>query len=189
MIVFLTRSASEIQPTEVKWRLMVASCHRRMLAYTRALELYEEIHTLHPDNMECLRYLVVLCKDLGRRFDGYESKLLRLERQAAQSTVGTGAMTRMEGGYDDRDGGSADQQHNFNQHQYGASQYSGRNSDGNELAGGVDDSSGVADHTYGSSADRFAAPSVGGHVSSPSGGRAAREDETFADADLSDLLV
>ena len=43
-IAFFQR-ASEIQPNEVKWKLMVTSCYRRMGSYQKALELYEEIHT------------------------------------------------------------------------------------------------------------------------------------------------
>lgn len=41
---------------------MVTSCYRRMHNYQKALELYEQIHTEHPDNLECLRYLVAICK-------------------------------------------------------------------------------------------------------------------------------
>jgi intraflagellar transport protein 88 len=36
--------ASQIQPNEVKWRLMVTSCYRRMGNYSKALQLYEQIH-------------------------------------------------------------------------------------------------------------------------------------------------
>lgn len=150
--------------------------------------------------MECLRYLVVLCKDLNRRYDAYEGKLLRLERQAAQTAAAAGALTRGVGGggggYDD---GSGDQQgglYGQQQQQYGGGGggYGGGYAGGDEPAGAIDDGGGGqggGDHgAYGSSADRFAAPSMGGHVSSPSGGAGrAREDETFADADLSDLLA
>uniref|UniRef100_A0A7S3GJA5 Intraflagellar transport protein 88 n=1 Tax=Palpitomonas bilix TaxID=652834 RepID=A0A7S3GJA5_9EUKA len=45
--------ASEIQPHEVKWQLMIASCHRRIGAYQDALNLYRSIHKKHPDNLEC----------------------------------------------------------------------------------------------------------------------------------------
>ena len=171
---------------------MVASCHRRMLAYARALELYEEIHVLHPDNMECLRYLVVLCKDLGRRYDNFEGKLLRLERQVAQSAAATGALFRggsLGNGYTDN--GTSDQNMYQQQHFGGGGNYEGSGYVGSdEPVGAVDGRVGVSDHAYGSSADRFAAPSISSHVASPlSGSRAAREDETFADADLSDLLA
>ncbi|KAG1708700.1 hypothetical protein DVH05_022326 [Phytophthora capsici] len=89
--------ASQIQPTEVKWRLMVTSCYRRMGAYQKAMVLYEQIHQDYPENLECLRYLVAICKDLGQRCDGFQAKLAKLERDNAvnvkppqQPTVGNG---------------------------------------------------------------------------------------------------
>ncbi len=45
--------AAQIQPKEVKWRLMVASCYRRTGSSQKALGLYEEIYAEHPDNIEC----------------------------------------------------------------------------------------------------------------------------------------
>ncbi|KAL3662972.1 hypothetical protein V7S43_011916 [Phytophthora oleae] len=75
--------ASQIQPYEVKWRLMVTSCYRRMGAYQKAMVLYEQIHTDYPENLECLRYLVAICKDLGQRCDGFQAKLAKLERDNA----------------------------------------------------------------------------------------------------------
>lgn len=45
--------AAQIQPKEVKWKLMVASCYRRTGSSQRALSLYEEIYAEHPDNIEC----------------------------------------------------------------------------------------------------------------------------------------
>ena len=44
-----------VRAFKVKWRLMVTSCYRRMHNYQKALELYEKIHTEHPDNLECKR--------------------------------------------------------------------------------------------------------------------------------------
>lgn len=61
--------ASKIQPQEVKWQLMVASCYRRIGAYPLALSKYKEIHRSHPENVECLRYLVHICTDLGRKVE------------------------------------------------------------------------------------------------------------------------
>ncbi|KAG7390050.1 hypothetical protein PHYPSEUDO_009012 [Phytophthora pseudosyringae] len=75
--------ASQIQPNEVKWRLMVTSCYRRMGAYQKAMLLYEQIHQDYPENLECLRYLVAICKDLGQRCDGFQAKLAKLERDNA----------------------------------------------------------------------------------------------------------
>ena len=73
--------AAQIQPKEVKWRLMVTSCYRRMGNYQRALELYEKVHAEHPENAECLRYLVAICKDLGQPCDHYQAKLSRLDQR------------------------------------------------------------------------------------------------------------
>lgn len=78
--------ASQIQPNEVKWRLMVTSCYRRMGAYQKAMVLYEQIHQDYPENLECLRYLVAICKDLGQRCDGFQAKLAKLERDNAMNT-------------------------------------------------------------------------------------------------------
>ena len=59
--------AAQIQPQEVKWKLMVASCHRRSGDYQLAFEIYRLIHADFPDNVECLRYLVHICDDLGKK--------------------------------------------------------------------------------------------------------------------------
>jgi len=45
--------ASQIQPSEVKWKLMVASCHRRSGDYQIAFDIYQQIHKDFPDNVEC----------------------------------------------------------------------------------------------------------------------------------------
>merc|ERR1719238_830441 len=97
-IEFFERAA-QIQPAEVKWRLMVTSCYRRMGSYQRALELYEQIHEEHPDNQECLRYLVGISKELGQPFDAYQEKLSKLDRAAgpAPTGMGQGMMTRAAG--------------------------------------------------------------------------------------------
>jgi intraflagellar transport protein 88 len=58
----------------------VASCHRRVGAYGKAVDAYERIHADAPDNLECLRYLVAMYKDLGRPYEAYQQKLARLDR-------------------------------------------------------------------------------------------------------------
>lgn len=63
-IQFFQRSA-QIEPNEVKWQLMVASCHRRRGEYLVAKRMYEQIHRKSPENLECLKYLTQLCKDAG----------------------------------------------------------------------------------------------------------------------------
>jgi len=75
--------AAQIQPQEVKWKLMVASCHRRSGDYQLAFEIYKAIHADYPDNVECLRYLVHICDDLGKKDQVHEYvvKLRKAERQ------------------------------------------------------------------------------------------------------------
>jgi intraflagellar transport protein 88 len=77
------QKAAQIQPKEVKWMLMVASCHRRIGAYQQALKTYEDIESKHPDNIECLGYLIRICKELGMRDKAeiYQKKLAKAENQ------------------------------------------------------------------------------------------------------------
>jgi intraflagellar transport protein 88 len=94
--------AALVQPGEVKWRLMVASCFRRQGNFPKALQLYQKIHEdpEHSDNVESLMYLVTLCKDLERpveEIEKYEIKLEKLKR--AQGTAnpqqtGAGGVSR-----------------------------------------------------------------------------------------------
>ncbi|XP_074186238.1 intraflagellar transport protein 88 homolog isoform X4 [Rhinolophus sinicus] len=73
--------ASLIQPTQVKWKLMVASCFRRSGNYQKALDTYKDIHRKFPENVECLRFLVRLCTDIGlKEVQEYATKLKRLEK-------------------------------------------------------------------------------------------------------------
>lgn len=73
--------ASLIQPTQVKWQLMVASCFRRSGNYQKALDTYKDIHRKFPENVECLRFLVRLCTDIGlKEVQEYAAKLKRLEK-------------------------------------------------------------------------------------------------------------
>ena len=80
-VVYFERAA-QIQPNEVKWKLMVASCHRRSGDYALAFEIYRAIHASFPDNIECLRYLVHICDDLGKKDQShdYVVKLRAVER-------------------------------------------------------------------------------------------------------------
>jgi intraflagellar transport protein 88 len=76
--------AAQIEPKEVKWRLMVASCWRRMGDFSRALKVYEDIHQKHPNDIECVRYLITICKEMGLKYDHYAMHLRKLERIADQ---------------------------------------------------------------------------------------------------------
>ncbi|XP_042282376.1 intraflagellar transport protein 88 homolog isoform X2 [Thunnus albacares] len=73
--------ATLIQPTQVKWQLMVASCYRRSGNYQKALETYQDIHRKFPDNVECLRFLVRLGTDMGlKEVQEYATKLKKVEK-------------------------------------------------------------------------------------------------------------
>ncbi|TRY89779.1 hypothetical protein DNTS_000017 [Danionella cerebrum] len=73
--------ATLIQPTQVKWQLMVASCYRRSGNYQKALETYKEIHRKFPENVECLRFLVRLSTDMGlKEVQDYATKLKKVEK-------------------------------------------------------------------------------------------------------------
>uniref|UniRef100_A0A8B9H456 Intraflagellar transport protein 88 homolog n=1 Tax=Astyanax mexicanus TaxID=7994 RepID=A0A8B9H456_ASTMX len=73
--------ATLIQPNQVVWQLMVASCYRRSGNYQKALETYKDIHRKFPDNAECLRFLVRLCTDMGlKEVQEYATKLKKVEK-------------------------------------------------------------------------------------------------------------
>ncbi|CAM5076060.1 unnamed protein product [Eretmochelys imbricata] len=106
--------AALIQPTQVKWQLMVASCYRRSGNYQKSLDTYKEIHRKFPDNVECLRFLVRLCTDMGlREVQEYVTKLKRVEKlkeireQRVKSGRDGSARSRREGSGSGDSGGSA----------------------------------------------------------------------------------
>eukprot|EP00741_Cyanophora_paradoxa_P006734 tig00001038_g6514.t1 len=97
--------AAQIQPKEAKWRLMVASCHRRIGQYQQALRIYKAIHLEDPQNVECIRYLLHLCREQGQKAeaDEYERKL----RAAEAARAAAAAAPRRPAIDDDDDGPSA----------------------------------------------------------------------------------
>ncbi|KAH6569597.1 hypothetical protein BASA62_004763 [Batrachochytrium salamandrivorans] len=75
-----------IQSNQVRWHLMIASCYRRSGSYQQAFETYKRIHSTFPENVECLRFLVRLCTDLGmKEVSEFASKLARVEKAAIVS--------------------------------------------------------------------------------------------------------
>jgi intraflagellar transport protein 88 len=78
--------ACQIQPNEVNWQLMVASCHRRIGNYQQAKKCYSQINTRYPENLECLRYLVQICTELGLKKEkkSYTKQLIELEDKERQ---------------------------------------------------------------------------------------------------------
>lgn len=64
---------------------MVASCYRRMEDLDKAHKIYKKIYEEYPENMECLRFLVQICQELGNPYEEYNAQFLRLKRiQEAQ---------------------------------------------------------------------------------------------------------
>jgi len=87
-IPFFARAA-QIEPSEVKWKLMVASCFRRMGSYPQALKMYEDIHRSHPNDIECVRYLITICKEMKQPYDHYAAHLRKLERIQEAHGIGS----------------------------------------------------------------------------------------------------
>ena len=70
-----------MQPDEVKWRLMIASCYRRSGNYHKALETYKALHIKFPENVEALKFLVKLSSDMGlREAADYAAELKKAEK-------------------------------------------------------------------------------------------------------------
>ena len=73
--------ASQIQSNEPKWKIMVASCYRRMGNDGKAIDLYKKIHEEFPDNIDCLQYLVSHLKGTGQDYEHYSTLLKKLLRE------------------------------------------------------------------------------------------------------------
>ncbi|KAJ3102294.1 Intraflagellar transport protein 88 [Phlyctochytrium planicorne] len=103
-IQFFERAAV-IQPNEVKWQLMIASCFRRSGNYQQAFETYKRIHEKFPDNVECLRFLVRICTDLGmKEVQEYATRLAKAEK--TRESIGSNSEVRTSVGQ--RDGNEED---------------------------------------------------------------------------------
>ncbi|XP_028045924.2 intraflagellar transport protein 88 homolog [Monomorium pharaonis] len=73
--------AVELAPDEPRWRLLVAACLRRTGQFHKALTEYQDIHNKFPDNIECLKFLVRLCSDLGlKETQMYATELKKAEK-------------------------------------------------------------------------------------------------------------
>ncbi|CAG9465875.1 unnamed protein product [Pedinophyceae sp. YPF-701] len=84
--------AAQLQPDKAEWELMVASCMRRTQNWPGALRKYKAVHKKHPDNRECLAFVVQLCRDLGHPQEEreYSAKLERLDALLANQQRGAG---------------------------------------------------------------------------------------------------
>ncbi|GMR61673.1 hypothetical protein PMAYCL1PPCAC_31868 [Pristionchus mayeri] len=73
--------AALMQPSEIKWHMMIASCTRRAGNYQKAFELYKAIHNKFPSHLPCLKFLVRIATDLGMpEAKEYAARLQKAER-------------------------------------------------------------------------------------------------------------
>ena len=91
---------------------MIASCYRRMNLFNDALKVYEDIHQEYPDNIDCLRGLVQIRKELGMKYQHFSEKLMVLDREEEakrmmiggnQQQYGNDYYAQGAGGYDMND--------------------------------------------------------------------------------------
>ena len=82
-IYYFTR-ASQVEPREAKWNLMIAGCYQRMNLLNEALTVYEEVHDAFPESIECVRGLIQIRKELKMGHEVFSEKLVRLERGLQQ---------------------------------------------------------------------------------------------------------
>ncbi|CAF4891858.1 unnamed protein product [Rotaria sp. Silwood1] len=69
------------RPGEIKWHLMVASCHRRSGDYAAAIEKYKWIHQHFPDDTDCIQFLIKIAIDLGLpEREMYENELKKVNK-------------------------------------------------------------------------------------------------------------
>merc|ERR1712176_103928 len=72
-------NAKLIQPQQVKWQLMIASCHRRMRNYQTAINIYLSILTVECSmdiRIKCLQYLCTIMKQIGHHeLEKYQREL------------------------------------------------------------------------------------------------------------------
>uniref|UniRef100_A0A665V1Q3 Intraflagellar transport protein 88 homolog n=1 Tax=Echeneis naucrates TaxID=173247 RepID=A0A665V1Q3_ECHNA len=172
--------ATLIQPTQVKWQLMVASCYRRSGNYQKALETYKDIHRKFPVNIECLRFLVRLCTDMGlKEVQEYATKLKKVEKMKEIREQVSSARGRKEG----REGsaGSADSSH------------SGSSTKGERLSAKMRSLPASSEPYEASSPKELDASYVdplGPQTDRPKTGAKKRiEDDDFADEELGDDLL
>ncbi|CAI9544427.1 unnamed protein product [Staurois parvus] len=178
--------AALIQPTQVKWQLMVASCYRRSGNYQKSLEKYKDIHRKFPENVECLRFLVRLCTDIGlKEVQEYATKLKKAERmkELKEQRVRSGRDSSARSRRDGREGSASSD----------SGQSSGTSSKGDRLSAKLKTLPGVNDPYEASSnkdLDASYTDPLGPQVERPKTAAKRRvEEEEFADEELGEDLL
>lgn len=74
--------AALMEPNNPEWPMLMAGCQRRSGNFQRAMELYKQVHRRFPNNVECLKFLAQLCKELRMPVEEreYTEKLNRLQK-------------------------------------------------------------------------------------------------------------
>ncbi|XP_015589688.1 intraflagellar transport protein 88 homolog [Cephus cinctus] len=103
--------AVELAPDQPRWRLLAAACLRRTGQFHKALTEYQDIHKKFPENIECLKFLVRLCSDLGlKEAQLYAAELKKVEKakelkeRQTSSRPGTTGSRRSNSGTSSRGG-------------------------------------------------------------------------------------
>ncbi len=70
---------------------LITADHIPAGSYQQALQCYKQIHKRFPENIDCLKFLVRLCTDLGlKEAQEYSIKLRKAEKaREARRQVGT----------------------------------------------------------------------------------------------------
>lgn len=93
-IVYFEKAAL-VQPEEPKWRLLVGSCYRQAGNYQQALRIYKRVLQLFPNNMDCLKLLVRIGRDLGlKETEEYVEKLKKLEKVGTQRNISSSLLKK-----------------------------------------------------------------------------------------------
>lgn len=178
--------AALIQPTQVKWQLMVASCYRRSGNYQKSLEKYKDIHRRFPENVECLRFLVRLCTDIGlKEVQEYATKLKKAERmkELKEQRVRSGRDSSARSRRDGREGSASSD----------SGQSSGTSSKGDRLSAKLKNLPGANDPYEvipNKDIDASYTDPLGPQVERPKTAAKRRvEEEEFADEELGEDLL
>ena len=51
-------------------------------------KIYEDIHKSHPNDVECVRYLITICKEMKLKYDHYAVHLRKLEHISKRPVFG-----------------------------------------------------------------------------------------------------
>ncbi|KAL4504219.1 hypothetical protein ABPG72_021057 [Tetrahymena utriculariae] len=73
------KNAIQVQPKEAKWKLIIAFCYKKMGSNRQALQIYQQIHEIDPQHIECLKCLMLICKEMGLDYEQYAQDINKLE--------------------------------------------------------------------------------------------------------------